>query len=250
LEESILKLVIDTHTHTVSSGHSYSTIAENAKEAALNEMEGIAMTDHGPSITGAPTLLHFMNLRVIPETIQGVRIFKGAEVNILDYRGTLDIPVEVLARLEFVNASYHDITIEPATVEEHTEGLVSALKNPYVDAVAHPGNPVFQVDIDTVVKTAAEYGKLIEINNSSFRIRRGCEGNCMEFIRKCRQYGARITCGSDAHICYDIGRFDRVLQMLQEAQMPEELVINTSLSKMEAYVKERKASKRALLKVK
>jgi len=238
-----LRLVADTHTHTVSSGHAYSTIQENAHEAALKGIEAIAMTDHGPLMTGAPSLFHFWNLKVIPEFINGVRVLKGAEVNIADYSGRLDMPDEMLSRLEFVNASLHDVTIDPGTVEEHTNALICALKNPYVDAVAHPGNPTFQVDIDRVVKAAAEYNKLIEINNNSFMVRKGSKDNCLDFVKKCRRYGTRITCGSDAHICYDIGKFDAVLKILEEAEMPEELVICTSLDRLNAYLEERAARK-------
>lgn len=241
-----MKLVVDTHTHTLASGHSYSTVRENAAEAAQNGIQAFAMTDHGPSLEGASTLLHFWNMKVIPEFIHGVRVIKGAEANIIDYAGTLDMPEDCLYRLEFVNASFHDITIRPATIEEHTNGMIAALKNPYVDTIAHPGNPTFQVDIDRVVRAAGEYGKLIEINNSSFRIRKGCEDNCLEFLNKCKKYEVRITCGSDAHICYDIGRFDRLQEMLREVDMPEELVISTSLEKIEAYLRERKAAKKAI----
>ncbi len=243
-----MRLVVDTHTHTLSSGHSYSTLQENAKEAVLNGIEAIAMTDHGPSMLGAPSLVHFWNLKVIPKFIHGVRILKGAEVNITDYSGGLDIPGELLSRLEFVNASFHDITITPGTLEEHTNGLINALKNPYVDAVAHPGNTLYQVDIDRVVKVAAEYNKLIEINNSSFEVRKGSEANCIKFVEKCKMYGVRVSCGSDAHICHDIGKFDHVLRILKAAKMPEELVICTSLEKIEGYLHERKASKRIFMK--
>ncbi len=235
-----MKLVVDTHTHTLSSGHSYSTLLENAKEAGQNGLEAIAMTDHGPSMMGAPTLIHFWNLKSIPEYIYGVRVLKGAEANIIDYSGSLDIPDELLSRMEFVIASLHDITIQSGTVEENTNGMVSALKNPLVDAVGHPGNPFFQVDIDRVVKTAAEYNKLIEINNSSFKTRRGSEDNCVEFLKKCRKYGVRIACGSDAHICFDIGKFDHVLRLIHENDFPEELVVCSSLNKIEDYLKERR----------
>jgi len=117
-----------------------------------------------------------------------------------------------------------------------------------VDAVAHPGNPLFQVDIDKVVKAASLYNKLIEINNNSFMIRRGSKENCLEFVKKCRKYGTRITCGSDAHICYDIGKFDAVLKILKEAEMPEELVVCTSLDRMNGYLMERTGIKRTLYK--
>lgn len=245
-----MKLVADTHTHTLSSGHAYSTIAENARQAAINGMEAIAMTDHGPSLMGSPTLLHFWNLRVIPDYIDGVRIIKGAEADILDFSGKLDIPDELLAKLEFVIASFHDIVIRPGSVEENTQGMICALKNPFVDAIAHPGNPVFQVDIDRVVRAAAEYNKLIEINNGSFRVRKGSESNCTRFVEKCRQYGAGITCGTDAHICYDIGKFGLAQKVIEDAAVPEELVLSTSLAKVEEYLKERMSSKLKACEVK
>ena len=238
-----MKIIIDTHTHTLASGHAYSTIRENAEEAKTKGIEAIAMTDHGPSMQGASTLLHFWNLKAIPEYISGVRIIKGAEANITDYSGGLDIPDELLSRLELCIASYHDITIRQGTVEEHTAGLINAIKNPYIDVIGHPGNPAFPVDIDRVVKAAAEYNKLIEINNNSFVIRKGCYENCLEFARKCKKYGVRVTCASDAHICYDIGRFEKVMAVLKEAEMPEELIICTSIRKIEEYLKERKVFK-------
>ncbi|HEX2947722.1 MAG TPA: phosphatase [Clostridia bacterium] len=238
-----MNLVVDTHTHTLASGHAYSTIIENAREAGINGMEAIAMTDHGPAMPGASSLLHFWNLKAIPERIYGVRVIKGAETNILDYSGSLDIPAGLLARMEFVIASYHDNVLKPGTVEENTEGMIKVLKDPCVDAVAHPGNPVFQVDIERVVRTAAEYGKLIEINNNSFRIRKGSEVNCIGFVEQCKKQGVRITCGTDSHICFDIGHFENIRRILYEAQMPEELVLCTSFEKVDAFLKERKPSK-------
>ena len=236
-----MKLLVDTHTHTVSSGHAYSTIQEMAKGAYDNGLEAIAMTDHGPAMKGAPYLYHFGNLKVIPETLSGVRIIKGVEANIIDYSGKTDMPDEYLRRLEFVQASYHDICIEPASVEEHTNAMIAILKNPLIDAVAHPGNPQFQVDIDRVVRAAREYNKLIEINNHSFAVRTGSEENCREFALKCKEYGVRITTGSDAHISFSVGKFDRVTALLESVGMPEELVVTTSQRKMEEYLAEREA---------
>jgi putative hydrolase len=241
-----MNLVIDTHTHTVSSGHAYSTVQENAREAAANGIKIFVMADHGPALPGASSLLHFGNLRIIPEEIYGVRVVKGVEANILDREGRLDMPESYLTRLEFVLASFHDVTFDPINREEHTSILEKVLKNPYVDAVAHPGNPMYPVDIDRVVRAAAEYGKFIEINNTSFKVRKGCEANCMEFVKKCKKYGVTVTCGSDAHISFDVGRFDRVNAMLEEAGMPEELVLCTSVERFENYLAERKKFKKKI----
>lgn len=70
------KLVVDTHTHTVASGHAYSTIIENCIEASKKGIELIAMTDHGPAMPGGPHIFHFGNLKVIPRYIHGVEVLK------------------------------------------------------------------------------------------------------------------------------------------------------------------------------
>ncbi|NLD46221.1 MAG: phosphatase [Clostridiaceae bacterium] len=227
---------VDTHTHSVSSGHAYSTVQEMAREAYLNGIKMFALTDHGPAMPGAPALYHFGNLKAIPEFLYNVRVLKGAEANIIDYSGGLDIPEGYLKRLDFVMAGFHEICILPSTKREHTEAMINALKNPYVDAVSHPGNPQFEVDIERVVATAKEFGKLIEINNHSFIVRTGSEKNCKNFALECKRAGVKIVCGSDAHISFDVGKFNKVDELLQGIDMPEELVMNTSIQKLYEYL--------------
>ncbi|MDF2522718.1 MAG: hypothetical protein K0R31_359 [Clostridiales bacterium] len=234
---STLKIVIDTHTHTVSSGHAYSTVLEMAKGAADNGIKMMAITDHGPAMLGAPCLYHFGNLKTIPEEIYGVKIIKGVEANIIDYDGNTDMPQEYLKRLDLAIASFHDICITPSTIENHTNAMLKVLENPWIDAVAHPGNPTFKVDIDKVVRAAKENGKMIEINNHSFYIRTGSDQNCREFALKCKEYGVRVICGSDAHISFEVGRFDKIYELFEDIKMPEDLVLNTSVENFEKYLK-------------
>lgn len=234
-----MNIVADTHTHTVSSGHAYSTIQENAREAFENGMKMINMSDHAPAMKGAPYLYHFGNLKEIPEFLYGVRIIKGVELNIMSYNGDVDLPESYLKKLELVLASFHDICIEPSTVEEHTKAAVKILENPYIDVLAHPGNPQFQIDIERVVKAAGEYNKLIEINNHSFLVRAGSEHNCAEIARMCKKHRVRVTTGSDAHISFGVGKFDYVLKLLEEVEMPEELIVTSSVERMENYLLER-----------
>lgn len=235
-----MNIVVDTHTHTISSGHAYSTIQENAYEASANGVKMFNMSDHGSAMPGAPFRYHFGNLRVIPSLLYGTRILKGVELNIINYNGEVDLDKYYLEELDLVLASYHDICIEPATVEEHTKAAIQVLSNPYIDVLAHPGNPQFQIDIEKVVKAAKEYNKLIEINNQSALVRKGSKKNCLEIARMCKKYGVRITTGSDAHISFGIGKFDNVIKLLEEAEVPEELVVTTSVDKMDAYLLERK----------
>lgn len=235
-----MRLVVDMHTHTISSGHAYSTIQELVAQAKINDMEMIAITDHGPAMPGSQGILHFSNLKVLPPEIYGVRIIKGIETNIMNNDGDVDLPEHILNKMEFVMASLHDVVIEPFSVEENTNALVKALENPLIDAIAHPGNPKFKVDIEKVVKTAKEHNKLLEINNHSFESRKGSDENCMKFALKCKEYGVRLVCGSDAHISFEVGIFDNVYNILKRADIPEELILNTSTEKLERYLDERK----------
>lgn len=232
-----MKLLVDPHCHTVSSGHAYSTIKEIAEIAAEKGLKLIAMTDHGPAMLGAPTIFHFGNMRVIPDYIKGVRVLKGIEANIMDYDGRLDIPERYLERFDIVIASLHDGCIEPGSVEENTEAMISVMKNPYVDIIAHPGNPYFPIDIDRFIQCARDTKTLVEINNSSFiGSRMGSTENCIKIAAKAKEDRAMLVVSSDCHICYDVGKFDVVEKIFEELEMPEDLVINTDPMKLIDYL--------------
>jgi putative hydrolase len=195
------------------------------------------MTDHGPAMPGGPHIFHIGNQRVIPDYIKGVRVLKGVEANIMDFDGGLDLPEKYLKKLDIVIASLHDDCIDPGSVEENTRALVAAMNNPYVDIIAHPGNPYYPIDIDRLIQCACETGTLIEINNSSFiGSRKGSAENCKNIAAKAREKGASLAAGSDCHICYDVGKFNKIEEIFKELDMPEELVINTDPLKLIDYL--------------
>lgn len=234
-----MKLTVDLHTHTLASGHAYSTIQENVRHASENGMKMVAITDHGVALQGGPDILHFYNLKVVPRVMYGVEVLRGVEANIMDYDGSLDIEEKWLKRLDLVIASYHDICIAPASKEEHTRGLLAVMENEYVDIIGHPGNPMFEIDIERFVAKAKEKNKLIEINNSSlYTSRRGSEGNCLAIAMEAKRQGARIILGSDAHISFDVGNLAKAYALVEKAGVPEELIMNTP-EKIKAYLFEK-----------
>lgn len=233
----MLKFLVDTHCHTISSGHAYSTITEIAETAAVKGLKLIAMTDHGPAMPGGPHIFHIGNQRVIPDYIKGVRVLKGVEANIMDCKGGLDLPESYLKNLDIVIASFHEVCIVPGSVEENTKALAAAMRNPYVDIIAHPGNPNYPIDIDRLIQCAYDTGTLIEINNSSFiGSREGSAENCRRIAAKAKEKGVKLAAGSDCHICYDVGKFNKVEEIFEEVGMPEDLVINTDLQKLIEYL--------------
>lgn len=235
-----MKLLVDPHTHTVASGHAYSTLRENAILAAEHGLEAFCCMDHGPALVNAAPDFIIKVLMSAPDVMEGVRMIRGCELNILDSEGNVDLPQKYIDMTEFLIASMHDVTIKSGSVEENTAALVNALGKNFVDAVGHPGNPLYPVNIEEVVDAARKRDKLIEINSHSFRFRRGSAEACVEFIRLCKKKGVRIIVSSDAHICYNIGVFDSAIRALEEENFPEELIVSRDLKAFSEYLGERK----------
>ncbi|RQD72571.1 MAG: phosphatase [Tindallia sp. MSAO_Bac2] len=222
-----MKLVADTHCHTIASGHAYSTVQEMAQQAAEKGLSLIAMTDHGPAMPYAASKLHFRNLKVLPSHMYGVEILKGAEVNIIGLDGKLDLSDSILQQLELVIASFHLPCIKPGSEKENTNALIEVMKNPHVHILGHTGNPAFPIHVERMVEAAGKYGKLIEINNSSLTphsFRQGSWERCLKILETCRNYKVPVVVGSDAHISWDVGRFDKANEMIRQLNVPDSLV--------------------------
>ena len=107
--------------------------------------------------------------------------------------------------------------------------MVNTIKSGKVDVITHPGNPKYPIHIHEVVEAAAKYNVALEINNSSFRhSRAGSDVSCLAIAKAVRDAGGWVSLGSDAHIAFDIGRFDKSLELLAKADFPEERILNQS----------------------
>lgn len=233
-----MKIVADTHTHTVASTHAYSTILENAKYASEMGLDYIAMTDHAPATCDSPHIWHILNMGVIPDYLHGVRILKGAEVNIIPEG--LDLTNEQMSKLEWVIASIHRSCYPQTTLEAVTNSYIEAAKNPQVDVIGHSGYLRYPYDYEKAVKVFGEYGKLVEINEHSFEARADGIKNCAEIARLCKKHKVGIVINSDAHFACDIGHFDNAFKMLSEMDFPQDLIINSDKTLFEEYLAKRK----------
>lgn len=235
-----MKYLIDMHNHTVASGHAYSTIQEIAKEASNKGMKYIGITDHGPSLDGSSNIWHIGNMKVVPENIHGVGILKGVEANILNEDGEIDVPEEFLEGLDIVLAGLHEGPIASMDKERNTRTILNVMDNKYVDIIVHLGNPSFPIDIERVVLKAKESNKLIEINNSSLHTsRQGSAENCLKIALICKKHNTKMIFNSDSHISYDVGRFDKIFELLDGADIPEELIVNSTVERFEDWMKSR-----------
>jgi len=233
-----IKLIADLHIHTVASGHAYSTVEEYAAAAKKKKLKVIAITDHGPAMPGGADPYHFSNQRMIPDILNGVRILRGGEINIIDPEGRLDLSNEYLKTMDFVSIAMHPkCGYEGSGETENTKTLLKAMHNKYVKVLAHPGNPMYPIDFKKVIPIAKERGILIELNNSSLTIsRKGSFDRCFEIAKFVKSIGWKVTLGSDAHISTMVGDLDTVLKMAMDAGLKKEDIINTSMDLIDKYL--------------
>ena len=239
-----MKLEVDTHVHTIASGHGYSTIAEIVSEAEKKGLKGVAIADHGPAIPGGAHSYHFWNLRVLPREMEGIRLYKSIEANVLNIDGEIDLEDEALTTLDLVQVGLHPrCGFDATSQEEITSALIKAMENPYVDVVVHPGNPKYPIVIERFVQAAQENQILLELNNFSFQSatsRSGSYESELKIARTALAAGLEIIVGSDAHLACYVGEFDKAIRVAEEAGFTEDKVLNSSLQRIEDFVSEKR----------
>ena len=239
-----MRVEIDTHTHTLASGHAYNTINEMAKTAADKGLKGLAITEHAPQMPGTCHLFYFQNLRVVPRERYGIELLLGTELNIMNEDGEVDLPEETLKTLDIAIASMHTPCFKgERTVEKVTAAYEKVMEHRYVDIIGHPDDGRFPVDMERLVSQAKKTGTLLEVNNSSLRpdgFRENTKENCLRMLKKRKKQGAMIVLGSDSHVDVDIAEYPYAEEVLKKADFPEELIANLSLEKLKASLKHNK----------
>ena len=231
---------VDVHTHTIASGHAYSTIQEMASAAAEKGLKVLGITEHAPLMPGTCKTIYFHNLRVVPRNINGVQLLLGAELNIVDIEGNLDLDEDSLRRLDVRIASVHRNVFPPTTKADLDTAIQGVLTNPYIDILGHPDDGNYEYDYPMIAELAAENGKIIEINNASLRstgIRPNARENDLRLLEACKYLEVPILIGSDAHISFDVAAHEEAIKVVQEADYPMELVYNFHSNKLLEHLK-------------
>ena len=234
-----MNIVVETHSHTIASGHAYNTIEEMAMAAGEKGIKILAITEHAPNMPGTCHIFYFHNLRVVTRIRHGVELLLGAELNVMDYEGNVDLDEETLDGLDIAIASLHTPCIRPGNITENTNALIGAMKNPHVKIIGHPDDSKYPLDYERLVKAAKEYHVLLELNNNSLNptgFRLNARDNDIKMLELCKSYNVPITMGSDAHVAEDIGNCCYSKEILKATDFPEELIINTSVEKFKAFL--------------
>ncbi len=207
IELSDLQGDLQFHT-TWSDGHA--SLLEMAEAARARGLKYALVTDHSHGL-GVARGMGPEDLRRQRAEIEEVnrklggtfRVLAGVEVEVRA-DGSLDLPDEVLAELDLVVAAVHSGLRQGR--EQVTARAIAALRNPHVDILAHPTGRLIgrregaDIDIEAVLRVAAETGKAIEVNAHPLRL----DLNDVH-VRRAIELGVTLVIDSDAHRPEDFG---------------------------------------------
>lgn len=234
-----MKDVMDLHSHTIASGHAYNTIYEMVHTASEKGLSLYGITDHGPASDIIVSKTYFNNFKMLPRELYGIHVLFGCELNILDYKGSVDLGPKILEKQDYCVASIHDVCYERGTVAQNTAAYLNVMKQPQVRIIGHPDDSRFPIDYETLVCAAREYHVLLEVNNNSLNprcVRQGASENYRVMLEYCKKYRVSVIMDSDAHCEVDVGNHVLAEKMLEELKFPEELVVNRSLEAIADYI--------------
>lgn len=236
-----MNIIADLHCHTLASTHAFNTVTEMVQKASELGLYAINISDHGPLMGDAPHIWHFTNLiRQIPEKINGVKVLKGAEVNIINYDGAVDLNDNILKDLDLVIASFHKPVIDGQNEKVITKTMENIANNPYIDIIGHCGMPEFSFDYKKIIELLKENNKLIEINSNTFNIRKNSWNNCIKIAKLCKDIKCKIAVNSDCHSIYSLANIKNAMDMLESINFPKELIVNAQIDTLEEYLTSRK----------
>lgn len=238
-----IPILFDLHTHSISSGHhTTDTITDLARTAADRGLTLLGISDHGPAMAGAPSAAYFRGLARGPKERFGLRLLYGVELNILDEQGSLDLPTDILATLDYAAAGLHagsraGTSSGPGTsiYQGHTAqdaitgAYLATMANPHVHIIAHCDDPKFPADYQALAAAAKTNHVLLELNEASLApnsYRGDAKPAARELLRWCAHYDHPILLGSDSHGRAGVGVFTHCQALLAEANFPSELVLN------------------------
>ena len=193
----------DLHAHTRWSVGANS-IREMSLAARSRGLKCLAITDHSQSlgVTGGLTPERLRTQRREIDEVQAdlganFSLLQGAEVEIRA-DGRLDYTDDELEDLDLVVASLHSSLRQER--EKITARLVSAIHNRHVDIIGHPTGRLLpdregaDLDMEAVLRAAAESGVALEINANPARLDLDDT-----YAKRALELGGVLAINTDAH---------------------------------------------------
>jgi DNA polymerase (family X) len=220
----------DLHMHTTATdGHAdLKRMVLVARDAGLDY---VAVTEHSQHLTmvhglDAKRLLAQVDeIARLNSEIRGITILAGIEVDILE-NGELDLPPEVLSRLDLVIGAVHSHFDLPR--RRQTERILRAMDAPCFSILAHPTGRLlgerepYAVDMERIVEHARDRGCFLELDAQPQRLDLD-ERHC----RLAREYGVPVAIDSDAHRPEDFANLTDGIIQARRGWLEKDDVLNT-----------------------
>lgn len=232
----------ECHCHTDWSDGA-NTIEEMAKTAKKFGYQYIVVADHAGGLVGITNpldekrlLKQMAEIDRVNKKISGIKILKGAEVDIRD-NGQPAIEDDILFKLDIVLAAVHSRF--KMGREEMTQRIIRAMENPQVDIIAHPTGRIilkrepYLLDFEKIFKRAKQTKTILEINAFYNRLDlRDAD------VRQAIGAGVRLSIGTDAHSVQGLGFVELGIAMARRGWAEKKDIINAwPLKKMLGLLK-------------
>jgi DNA polymerase (family 10) len=220
----------DLHVHTTwSDGRA--SVLEMASAARDLGYEYVAICDHTRAVRVVPGLdaddlrRQADEIAAANEALAPFRVLRGAECDILA-DGSLDLPDDVLAELDWVQASVH--AGQRGTREQLTQRTLAAVHHPAVRSISHPQGRIIDhrppnaVDLDALFAACLETGTAVETNGLPDRIDLSAE-----HVREAVAAGVLVTCSTDAHSVRGLGNMRLAVHTARRGWATAAAIANT-----------------------
>lgn len=226
-----MKLKFDLHTHTVFS-HGKGTMEDNVKAGIAVGLDTLGISDHGPGhVTFGIKRSNIPVMRAevlrLQKRYPEILLLLGAEANIINRSGKLDLTGEEIKQFDYINAGYHygvfgenplfsagvhmanligEVRRQTTkkTKSLNTELMIKAIYENSIRVLTHPGAKE-DLYLEEVAKACSDKGTLMEINNSHHFL-------SVSGIKIAAKTEVEFIIGSDAHVPSKIGEFESALQ--------------------------------------
>ncbi len=228
IEYSQIKGDLHLHTKWSDGAHTIRQMAEEAKKRGYNY---IAITDHSQSLKFAGGLTEerlreqIEGIQKLNQELDNFTVLTGIEVDIKS-DGSLDFSDEILSKLDVVIAAIHSGFKQESKII--TGRIIKAMQNKFVNIIAHPTGRLigfresYQVDINEMIKVAAETGTVLEINAHPERL----DLNDV-YCRMAKDRGVQLAIDTDAHSAEGLATMDFGVAVARRGWLEEKDIINT-----------------------
>ena len=212
----------EMHCHSTWSADGKATIEEMALAAAALGYQFLCLTDHSHYLRDGRIEEQWREIESVNARLESFRVLRGIEANITA-KGTVDVPDEVLAELDWVVASLHT-----SLDRSPTDRVLEAIDNPHVDCIGHlTGRRISRragadLDLERVVGRAVETGTAIEINSQPDRL-----DMRDAHARLAGAAGVLIPVNTDAHATASLAYAELGIGLARRAWLTKEQVLNT-----------------------